>query len=40
MENGQLKSEFGYVADQPRDRVFKCELNAELERIKAFLTLA
>ena len=40
VEDGQLKSEFGYVAHQPRDRVFKRELDAELERIKAFLAIA
>jgi uncharacterized protein YcaQ len=39
VENGQLKSEFGYVAHQPRDRVFKRELDAELERIKRFCQL-
>jgi uncharacterized protein YcaQ len=39
VENGQLKSEFGYVAHQPRDRVFKRELDAELQRIKAFLAV-
>ena len=40
VEKGQLKSEFGYVAHQPRDRIFKRELDAELERIKAFLAIA
>ena len=40
VENGQLKSEFGYVAHRPRDRFFKPELNAELERIKEFLAIA
>lgn len=39
VENGQLKSEFGYAAHQPRDRVFKRELDAELERVKAFLAI-
>ena len=38
-EDRQLKSEFGYVAQRPRDRCFKRELDAELERIKAFLAL-
>ena len=38
VEDGQLKSQFGYVA-QPRDRVFKRELDAELDRIKAFLAV-
>jgi hypothetical protein len=40
VEGGQLKSEFGYVAHRPRDRFFKLELDAELERIKAFLVVA
>src|SRR5262249_29843782 len=40
VQEGQLKSEFGYVANPPRDRSFKRELNAELQRIKAFLALA
>lgn len=39
VEDRQLKSEFGYVAHQPRDRVFKRELDAELERIKTFLAI-
>jgi uncharacterized protein YcaQ len=39
VEDGQLKSEFGYVAHRPRDRVFKRELDTELERIKGFLTV-
>jgi hypothetical protein len=39
VEDGQLKSEFGYVAHPPRDRIFKRELDAELERIKAFLAV-
>src|SRR5262245_11569049 len=40
VENGQLKSEFGYITAQPRDRFFKRELDAELERMKAFLAIA
>ena len=39
VEDRQLKSEFGYVAHQPGDRVFKRELDAELDRIKAFLPI-
>jgi hypothetical protein len=39
VNDGQLNSEFGYVAHQPRDRVFKRELDAELQRIKAFLAI-
>jgi uncharacterized protein YcaQ len=37
VENGQLRSKFGYVAHRSRDRFFKRELDAELERMKAFL---
>ena len=40
VEDEQLKSEFGYVTHRPRDRFFKRELEAELERIKAFLAVA
>ena len=39
VENEQLKSEFGYVTHQPRNRIFKRELDAELGRIKAFLAI-
>jgi len=38
VKNGELKSEFGYVASHPpRDRVFKRELEAELDRMRTFL---
>jgi uncharacterized protein YcaQ len=37
--NGELASEFGYVESQPRDRMFKRELDAELNRMRAFLGL-
>jgi uncharacterized protein YcaQ len=37
VENGALHSEFGYVESQPRDRAFKRELEAELERMRLFL---
>ena len=37
VDNRQLKSEFGYVANRQRDRFFRRELEAELERIKIFL---
>src|SRR5215813_14151648 len=40
VEDRQLKSEIGYVAHRPRNCVFKRELDAELERIKAFLAIA
>lgn len=39
VQDGQLKSAFGYVVHRPRGRVFKRELDAELERIKAFLAV-
>jgi uncharacterized protein len=40
VRDGQLESDFGYAAHRPGDRVFKRELDAELERIKTFLGLA
>jgi hypothetical protein len=36
---GKLKAEFGYIGRQPRARVFKRELEAELDRVRAFLRL-
>ena len=36
---GELKSEFGYVESPPRDRAFKRELEADLDRMRAFLGL-
>jgi uncharacterized protein YcaQ len=39
VENGGLKADFGYVESQPRDRIFKRELEAELERMRSFLLL-
>jgi uncharacterized protein len=39
VKNGELKSDFGYVESPPRDRIFKRELEAELDRIRAFLGL-
>ena len=35
--NGKLKSEFGYVRSPPRNRTFKHELEAELDRMRVFL---
>ncbi len=40
VKDGELKAEFGYVGDPPRDRVFVRELEAELERTRVFLGLA
>jgi uncharacterized protein YcaQ len=38
MKGGTLSAEFGYVASRrPRDRAFKRELEAEVERMRAFL---
>jgi uncharacterized protein YcaQ len=40
VESGRLKSEFGYLEGRtPRDRSFKDELEAELERMKSFLSI-
>ena len=40
VKNGELRSEFGYVKSHPpRDRAFKRALEAELDRIRAFLGL-
>jgi uncharacterized protein YcaQ len=39
-KNGQLNAEFGYVQSHPpRDRAFHRELAAELDRMRAFLSL-
>jgi uncharacterized protein YcaQ len=40
VKDGELKVEFGYVGSPPRDRVFRRELEAELDRVRAFLGLA
>jgi hypothetical protein len=38
--DGALRSELGYLDPRPsRDRAFKRELEAELERMRAFLGL-
>lgn len=38
IKNGQLDASFGYVSSRPpRDRAFKRELDAEVERIRRFL---
>ncbi len=36
---GKLVSEFGYTGTPPRDRAFRWELNAELDRVRVFLGL-
>ena len=39
VKNGDLKSECGYVESEPRERAFKRELEAELDRMRVFLGL-
>ena len=39
VKNGKLESELGYVESPPRDRSFKRELEAELDRMRTFLGL-
>jgi len=40
VEGGALKSEFGYINSRmPRERAFKIELEAELDRMRAFLQI-
>ena len=39
VKNGKLESELGYVDSPPRDRVFKRELEAELDCMRVFLNL-
>ena len=39
VKNGRLESELGYVGSPPRDRAFKRELDAELDRMRVFLAL-
>jgi uncharacterized protein YcaQ len=39
VKNGELEFELGYVGSQPLDRVFKRELETELDRMRVFLGL-
>ncbi len=39
VKDGEFSSEFGYVDSPPRDRIFKRELEAELDRMRTFLGL-
>ena len=39
MVGAELKSNFGYVQSEPRERAFKRELSAELDRMRTFLQL-
>jgi uncharacterized protein YcaQ len=40
VRNGALEASVGYVASAPRDRAFKSELDAEMERMRRFLGLS
>jgi hypothetical protein len=37
VKSNELITEFGYVKSQPKERAFKIELKAEVERIREFL---
>ena len=37
VKNGLLQPDFGFVTSKPRDRAFNRELEAEMERLRAFL---
>jgi uncharacterized protein YcaQ len=39
IKNGELESDFGYIRVPPRERAFQRELAAELDRMRAFLSL-
>jgi uncharacterized protein YcaQ len=39
VKNGKLESKFGYTGSPPHDRTFKRELEAELDRVRAFLDI-
>jgi uncharacterized protein YcaQ len=39
VKNDELHSKFGYIESPPRDRAFKRELDAEVDRMRAFLGL-
>lgn len=39
VKNGELQPEFGYIKSPPRERAFERELDAELDRMRAFLGL-
>lgn len=39
VKNGELESDFGYIEPPPRDHAFQRELEAELNRLRAFLGL-
>ena len=37
VQHGELHTDIGYVKSAPRDSLFKCELEAELDRMRVFL---
>jgi uncharacterized protein len=39
VSNGELRSAIGFIKSPPRDRAFKRELEAELDRVRVFLNL-
>ena len=40
VKDGELQSDFGYIDSRPpRDRAFRQEIEAELDRMRAFLGL-
>ena len=39
LKNSELEADVGYVAREPREQAFKRELDAEIERMRAFLRL-
>jgi hypothetical protein len=39
VRNGALDCEFGYASSPPRSRVFRRELDLELDRFRTFLAL-
>ena len=40
VKNGDLKSDLGYIEKPPSDRIFKRELEAEIDRMRVFLGLS
>ena len=40
LKDGQVQADFGYVTGPPRERAFKRELEAEMDRIRRFLRIS
>ncbi|PWT89884.1 MAG: cytoplasmic protein [Blastocatellia bacterium] len=40
LTNGKLNADFGYIKGKPREKLFRTELDVELDRIREFLGLA